>query len=233
MRMELGIILTAAVLFGGLSLVLLQTEKDAGVAVREPSAGQDAEVPVDADAAPGTRGRIWAAAIFAINISVSVFRFFYYDAGVIGIVNLTLLCSVLWACAWIDRRELRIPNRFLMTGAVLRCVLLIVECFTEPGEIKYTLLRYAIAAVALLIVALLCRLVTPGAIGLGDVKLLVLMAFCLGTDGIWNVMFCSIIAAFFASVHLVLTKKATRKTEIPFAPFLLVGTVAASFLMYF
>ena len=231
--MELGIILAAAVLFGGISLVLLRTEEDAAAEVGEPEAGPDAEGAENADVNKATPGRLWALGIFVINIAVSVFRFFYYDAGVLGIVNLTLLCSVLWACAWIDRRTFRIPNRFLAVGLALRCALLVIAGFMEPGEIKYTLLRCVIAAAALLIVALLCRLVTPGAIGLGDVKLLVLMAFCLGTDGIWNVMFCSIAAAFFASLYLVLTKKATRKTEIPFAPFLLVGTVAASFLMNF
>lgn len=234
--MELGIIVAVAVLFGGLSLGLLWAEKNSesvDTAAREVCAAQNEKELENADVNSRILGKLWVLGIFAINTTMSVFRFVYYGASVANITNLTLLCSILWACAWIDCREFRIPNRFLVIGSVLRCVLLVIEGFIEPGEIKYTLLRCAVAAIALLIVALLCRLVISGGIGMGDVKLLVLVAFFLGTDGVWNVMFCSIVAAFVASLYLVLTKKATPKTEIPFAPFLLVGTIAASFLMNF
>lgn len=173
------------------------------------------------------------AAMFVLNIVVALFMRGYYGTSVLGIVNMLLICGILWPCAWIDKAEFRIPNRILVVGLLARCVILAVICFLYPQEILYVLLQSAVAAVALLLVSLLCRAIAASAVGFGDVKLMMLMGFCLGTDRVLSAMICSMIVLFFYSVIMLITRRANRKTEIPFAPFLLLGTLASAILTSF
>jgi leader peptidase (prepilin peptidase)/N-methyltransferase len=171
--------------------------------------------------------------VCAINVAAVFFQKWYYDTAVLTTVNIALLLAVLWPCALVDGMEFRIPNRILLVGLLARCVTLGVALVMEPQEIGYILLQCGVAAIALLIVSLFCRLLAANSIGYGDVKLLMLMGFFLGTAGIWGAMLFSMLVAFVYSVYLLLTKKADRKTEIAFAPFLLIGTIAAAVLTNF
>ena len=66
-------------------------------------------------------------------------------------------------------------------------------------------------------------------IGGGDIRLGALIGLLLG----WQLGLVAMIAAYIlgslVSISLLATKKATRKTSIPFGPFLVAGTVIAIF----
>lgn len=182
---------------------------------------------------PVVSRKLFAIFMCVVNIGMPQFRAWYFDVSWLEMVNLLLLCAIVWPSAWTDYCTFRIPNRFLLVGLLGRCLILGAESLLYPNEIGYILLRSVIAAVALLIVSLICRLVVPNSIGYGDVKLLMVMGFFLEVDGVWGVIFCTMIVAFVVSLMLVITKRANRKTEIPFAPFLLMGIMAASFIVDF
>lgn len=165
-----------------------------------------------------------------LNIAVALFMKLFYDDSWQEIARVLLVISVLWACAWVDAKSRIIPNEILLIGLLIRCVLIAVESFLSPSEVRYILLSSIVAAIALFIGSILCRLVSHDSIGFGDVKLLAFMGFGLQNDRIWGAIFLSAIVAFVYSLYLVLCKKANRKTEIPFAPLLLVGTIAASII---
>ena len=76
----------------------------------------------------------------------------------------------------------------------------------------------------------LSSLLIKGAIGMGDVKLFSVMALYLGLEGIWPAIFCSLIVSFFVAVFSLVTKRAKRKDNIPFAPAILIGTYLSVFL---
>lgn len=179
------------------------------------------------------RWSVMVAAMFLLNAAVALFMRGYYKTPHLDVVNMLLLFGVLWPCAWIDRAEFRIPNRILVVGLLCRCVVLIAAVFIYPQEILYILLQSVVAAVALLLVSLLCRVIAARAVGFGDVKLMMLMGFSLGTSRVWSAMICSMVVLFFYSVVLLAAKRADRKTEIPFAPFLLVGTLMSAILTSF
>lgn len=154
-----------------------------------------------------------------------------YAADTLHIVNLLLLCSVLWPCAWADAQVKVIPNRVLLAGLTLRAGVLGLELAFFPQDVLIDLVRGAIAAAALCLVCVLCRLVVPKSIGLGDIKLLMLMGFYLGTDRIGGSIFCTMAVSFVYSLFLILTRRANMKTELSYAPLLLIGTVLATFLI--
>lgn len=173
---------------------------------------------------------VYLIVALTLNIAVALFMKLFYNDSWQEIVRVLLVISVLWACAWVDVKSRIIPNKILLIGLLIRCVLIAVESLLSPGEVRYILLSSIVAAIALFIGSFLCRLVSHDSIGFGDVKLLAFMGFCLQNDRIWGVIFLSAIVAFVYSLYLVLCKKANRKTEIPFAPLLLAGTIAASII---
>lgn len=171
--------------------------------------------------------------LFLSNIGIALFRHYYYHSPALETISLLLLLGILWASALTDYRWFRIPNRYLLIGLVARCAVFAAVAITAPLQIKYVLLRSVIAAAALLLVSLLCRLAVPKSLGFGDVKLLALMGLFLELNGIWGAAFFTMLVSFVVSLALLIAKKVNRKSEIPFAPFLLIGTILSSFLTYF
>lgn len=179
----------------------------------------------------GRKRAVLIGCIILCGSAMASFRALFYQDTSLNIVNLLLLCSVLWPCAWADLRVKLIPNSVLIVGSLLRCAVLGAELILLPQEVLLDLIRSIVAAAALFVAAILCRLAAPGAVGFGDVKLLILMGFFLGTGQVWSCIFCAMLASFVWSVILLLTKRANMKTEIPYAPFLLLGTMTATFLV--
>lgn len=201
-----------------------------------PEETQDA----DSDAGAGApicekrlRCEFWrlAAAELVCLVAMGAFAAGYYEASALELAGSLLLCAVLWACAWSDIRRRLIPNRILLLCALLRCGFFAIEMLVLPNEALIDMVRAGIAAIVLFAASVLCRLAVPRAVGFGDIKLLMLAGFCLGMDRIWGVMFFTMLLTFIYSAFLLIMKRANMKTEIPYAPFLLMGTVTATFLV--
>lgn len=92
------------------------------------------------------------------------------------------------------------------------------------------LLRAAAAGLVAAGVAALAWLVSPQGLGLGDVKLLGLLGLLLGWFG-WGVLmagvFLGLLTGALVSVLLLVTRRATWQTALPFGPPLLAGAVLA------
>lgn len=173
---------------------------------------------------------IYICIALASNVVVALFMKLFYSDNLRAISRVMLVLSVLWACTWVDTKSRIIPNKMLLIGLLIRCMLIAMEGILVPDEFGYILLSSVVAAIALLIGSILCRLVSHDSIGFGDVKLLAFMGFCMQNDRIWGAVLLSAVIAFVYSLYLVICKKANRKTEIPFAPLLLAGTIVASII---
>lgn len=171
-----------------------------------------------------------AVEITVSQLALALFLPLYYGVGWTDLLRTLLMLAILWPCAWADAQVCLIPNRVLALGSLLGVALLGGEILYRPGQIRYQVLRVIIAAVALLLTALICRLVSPRAVGMGDVKILAVMGFCLGMDLVWPALFFSFMLLFGVCVFLLITRRAKRTDSIPFAPFLLAGTLLAAFL---
>lgn len=164
------------------------------------------------------------------NLFIGLFSSMYYGRPVLNVANDIILCTILWVCAWSDWTRQLILNQVLMIGLLGRLATLALQVLTDIDAVVFLLLNALVAVAALLIISVLCRLVVPKSVGYGDIKLLGLMGFYLGVDGVWNVMLCTMILTFFVSVYLIAFKKKSRKAEMAFAPFLLAGTLTAIIL---
>lgn len=129
-------------------------------------------------------------------------------------------CAVLVTVSAIDLERRIIPNRIVVPATV------IVLLANTARDVSPQWILGGLAASGFLLVA---ALIYPAGMGMGDVKLALLMGAALGkTVGV------ALMAGMFASMvpSIVLFArhgKAARKMGIPFGPFLALGSVVALF----
>jgi leader peptidase (prepilin peptidase)/N-methyltransferase len=145
------------------------------------------------------------------SLALVVFAYLYFAA--ISIV-LTL----------IDLDTHRLPNAIVLPSYLVAAVLLSAAALISGDWAA--LLRGVIGMAVLYAFYFLLRLVRPGGMGGGDVKLAGVIGLYLGWIG-WGAL---AVGAFFAFVYggmfgiaLLLTRRAGRKSAIPFGPWMIFG----------
>jgi leader peptidase (prepilin peptidase)/N-methyltransferase len=129
-------------------------------------------------------------------------------------------CAVLVAVSAIDAAHRIIPNRIVLPAAAV--VLLANTLLTLSPQ-------WAIAGLGAAGFLLAAALVYPAGMGMGDVKLALLMGAALGKT-VSVALMAGMLAAMIPGV-VILAKhgKAGRKMGVPFGPFLALGSVVALF----
>jgi leader peptidase (prepilin peptidase)/N-methyltransferase len=124
----------------------------------------------------------------------------------------------------IDLRTQTLPNVITLSAIPITLALLLLPAIAQQDWSSY--LRAAGGGVLLLSAFAVLHLVSPGGLGLGDVKLAASLGIVLGWIS-WSAPLVAMVAGFIASaivsLGLLATKRATRKTLIPFGPFMLFG----------
>ncbi|WP_420870294.1 prepilin peptidase [Microbacterium saccharophilum] len=134
------------------------------------------------------------------------------------------LAAISIALALIDLDTRRLPDVIVLPAYLVLAALFVVACLLgAPWE---GLLRAAIGGVALYAFYFLLRLVRPGGMGGGDVKLAGVLGPALGWLG-WGSLIVGAFAAFLLGgvigIARMLARRATRKTAIPFGPWMIAG----------
>lgn len=128
------------------------------------------------------------------------------------------------ALTLIDLDTHRLPNAIVLPSYLVIGALLTLACLL--GAEWAALLRAALGGVVLYAFYALLRLVRPGGMGGGDVKLAGVVGLCLGWLG-WGALVVGAFAAFLLGgifgIALLLTRRASRRTAIPFGPWMLAG----------
>lgn len=148
-----------------------------------------------------------------------------YTAAVVA-----LLFMVLEAVAVIDVEHQIVPNRILYPSLILFAVLVAVGAAVgdDMGLVDAGLGFLAFGG-GLLVVAI----VSPGGMGMGDVKLAALIGLVLGALGLRYVAVAAAVAILtggVGAIALMIFAGASRKAKVPFGPYLAAGAVAAAFL---
>lgn len=137
------------------------------------------------------------------------------------LIRLTVLGAALGTITHHDLREHRIPNRIVLpaTGA---CGALLVAEHVELAAL--------LPALVLVVVLLIVSVVAPAALGMGDVKLALLLAIGLDGDGTTAIAAGFALAAIYAVVLIARRGAAARSTALPLAPFLAGGALLTASL---
>lgn len=145
-------------------------------------------------------------------------------ASVVVTIAFLYFAAITIALGLIDIDTHRLPNSIVLPSYVVVAVLFALACLL--GADWAALLRAAIGAVALYLFYFVLRVVRPGGMGGGDVKLAGVVGAYLAWLG-WGALAVGAFAAFLVGgvfgVALILMRRAGRKTAIPFGPFMLAG----------
>ncbi|WP_329365399.1 A24 family peptidase [Streptomyces sp. NBC_00669] len=143
-----------------------------------------------------------------------------------------LLVPVCGVLARVDLAVFRLPDVLTLPALGLTALLLGGAALLPSHHGSWT--RALIAAVVLGVLYAVLFFVNPAGMGFGDVKLAPTLGLVLGWYG-WGAVITGTFAGFLlgAVVGLVLiaTRRATRKTAMPFGPFMLAGALTALLLV--
>lgn len=189
--------------------------------------------PPAASAPPFATGRWWrdardaarrlvvpryvAAAAAAVPLIGAAFvRFGAGSRFAVAAFFIATLCLL----ASIDIVERRLPNRIVLPAAL---VILVAHTALFPERA----LEWVLAAVAAAIFLLVPLLVFPAGVGMGDVKLMLLLGAALGGAVVTALVVGSLAAAAYAAFLLVRSRGDARRSAFAFGPFLALGAVVA------
>lgn len=149
------------------------------------------------------------------------------SAQLVVVVAFLYFVSISIALTLIDLDTRRLPNAIVLPSYVVASVLFTLACLL--GAEWSALLRAVIGGTALFAFYFLLRVIRPGGMGGGDVKLAGVVGIYLGWLG-WGPLVVGAFAAFvlggiFGAVLLV-TRRASRKSAIPFGPWMIAGAWA-------
>lgn len=149
-------------------------------------------------------------------------------AGVLLLIGGAAFAICGLALSLIDLREHRLPNRIIYPWTGFTLALLVLVSLLLQDILG--LARGLAAGLAWGIGFLLIRVISRTGLGMGDVKLAVVLGLYSGYLG-WEVLASAVVLTFLLggllSLGLLITRRATASTHIPFGPFMVVGTAIA------
>ena len=180
----------------------------------------------------GKKTKIYAGSLFLLNFILGILLSFIYT-GNSWMLNIKLLAliSILWPIGYIDYKYMKIPNKILLAGLYLRMICLTAETILYKKAVIKILFAEFLAAIVIFLICMLLNFIMKNAVGIGDIKLLVLMALYIGDSGIIPAVVFSLFVSFFISVYFLIIGKKGKKDVIPFAPSILAGTYLSIFLL--
>jgi leader peptidase (prepilin peptidase)/N-methyltransferase len=159
--------------------------------------------------------------VFAAVIAAAVLA--RYGTGSAGLIA-AVTCAVLVVLSVIDVETRRLPNVIVLPTAAF---VLVARLLTDP-EHWVTWIGAGLGAFACFF---LLALVNPAGLGMGDVKLVLLLGFALGAAVLPALVLGTFAAALAGAVLLAREGREARGRTIPYGPFLAFGAVAVTLLL--
>lgn len=139
--------------------------------------------------------------VFLMILSIALLSIFVYDLKNMIIPDIMIVFSlILWVVIWI--------------------LSLISNSFGLPSNFVNLIIGGFVSGIFIAIIVL----ITQGkGMGIGDIKLAFLLGFMIGYPNTIVMLFLAFIIGAMIGLFLLLTKIKKLKSEIPFAPFLIIG----------
>lgn len=167
-----------------------------------------------------TGTRVAAVGLVAAGLAAGSFARFGLSGQAFVAAFVVVVLVVISA---IDLEQRIIPNRIVLPATA---VVLTARIALSPGRT----LEWIGASLGAAAFLLLIHLVQPEGLGMGDVKLALLIGAALGRYTVAGLLVGMLAAAAVAIVVLVREGRAGRKKAIPYGPFLAFGAILAVFL---
>lgn len=175
------------------------------------------------------KGILIAGAVMVLELSVWL-AVEYPSNLIVDNIRLITLVSLILPCAITDYRDMIIPNMVILAGLGLRVILYLAELMLYSNGMFAILTNDLIGAGAILIFCLIGRMLVRDGLGMGDVKLLLILALFQGFTDMVSSLFFSLFIIFVAAIVLMITGKKTKKDTMPFAPAIFLGTWISIFM---
>lgn len=173
--------------------------------------------------------RVWSAVITATTFGLLGLRFGSWPL----LPALLVFAAGATVLALVDLLEHRLPNAVIFPTLGAVAVLLVVFPLLLTARSGFALFALGGAA-AMFAVYLLLALISPGSMGMGDVKLALLVGLVLGWFGLaaWiiGLLAAFVIGGIIAIAGLAL-RRVTLRGSIPFGPSMLAGALVALLLV--
>ena len=164
-------------------------------------------------------------AIFAeiILLIISAVYLSRCNLNILTWAKIIILEIILAIAALIDLKTKRIPNKLVLTALAVRLIILIPDYLYYKNEFVEVLIVSVVGLLISIISLLILSTVSRGGFGMGDVKLMGCIGFFMGLASSFYTLLFGMILCMFFSLFLLITKKAGKKDEIPFGPFIYLG----------
>jgi len=168
--------------------------------------------------------------IAAGTIFLLVFKLFFLNSEVLladclGLLYYWTIAAFLIVIFVYDLKHYIIPDKIIYPAIIVSGAWYLISGIFFNSYAGYGMLNTAYAALGAAAFFLFIVLVSRGRwMGAGDIKLAFLMGLILGWPGILAALLLAFYLGAIIGVGLMILKKKELKSEVPFAPFLVVGT---------
>lgn len=168
----------------------------------------------------------WPVQVMSVNVVVTGIISYFAACQEYGVISFLAILTVLAgmsSAAIIDLKEKRIPNYIILVMALLQVLLTVAKLVIYTENWREILISSVLNPVIVFIVLLLLARLSKDGIGMGDVKLLTVMAFICGAYHVLNTMVFALLSCVLVAMILIFIKKKKTKDKIAFAPFIYIG----------
>lgn len=171
--------------------------------------------------------RIIITAIVAVLSFFASLRLFMQVDDTINIIRILLIFVPVVCAGCIDYREKRIPNIISLYLFCEGIVFLVIEFICNRDEFESYAVSCLLSFAACFILLSLVGLITGKGIGSGDIKLLSTLGLVGGVYMICGTVIVATVICAVVAFFLLITKKKSLKSSLPFGPFISVGFFVA------
>ncbi|MHB8105770.1 MAG: prepilin peptidase [Dehalococcoidales bacterium] len=139
-------------------------------------------------------------------------------------------CCIFLVIIFIDWESQLILNKITYPAVIIALIILAIHTYVPGANLlppESTLLNGVISGAVLFVFFLLIILIRPGAMGMGDAKLVALIGLASGFPLVVFSMIIGVVLGGIVAVILLATKKKGRKDVIPYGTFLAIGPIIA------
>lgn len=168
---------------------------------------------------------VWIAGVGG-GFALAAVSYRIYGGDCWHYVKLLFAYDWLISAAYLDGKTRRIPNRWILYGLAAWAAFCLLEGKDNGhwARLLWQALSGALLGGGIFMAGSLLR---RGGMGMGDVKLYLVLGLMTGPQGVFNVLLIALVCALVYSLIMMAAGRVGRKDRIPIGPFTLLAMVAA------